>query len=244
MQNHSQEILSPSERVSSGVSPIVMGAVIAGGATLLSASRSARAAVNPPLTFADIPGTGDIKVLNYALALEVLEADLYDQALKRLTSGGTNAAGTTIPGLNISESEPDVEYTLEFRQVEIDHRDFLKGAIGSGNIADGAFANATFDFNIQNLSRQQVVELLQTVEALGTSAYLGAIPFFATRRFLQIAAAIQGTEARHTAVITAIKNRLFNTTDPVAPLFNQNNGIDQPIAPNDVLAQASAFINL
>ena len=60
-------------------------------------------AVSPQLTFeANVPGKGDVKVLNYALALEDLEANLYVQALQRLTTGGTNAVGKTIPGLGLA----------------------------------------------------------------------------------------------------------------------------------------------
>ena len=82
--------------------------------------RTASAA-SGPLTFKDIPEPGylnlpalpagnDIKVLNYALALEDLESDLYVQALQRLTTGGTNKLGKSIPGLNIAASELDVHF--------------------------------------------------------------------------------------------------------------------------------------
>ncbi|MDX1933157.1 MAG: ferritin-like domain-containing protein [Capsulimonadales bacterium] len=209
--------------------------------------------VTPPLRFSDIPGQGDIKVLNYALALEALEADLYAQALLRLTGGGTNQLGRTIPGLGLNDSAPDVRYVREFGQVEAQHRDFLNGALGGQSILLSALRTARFDFGIETQSRQQVVDLLYTVENLGTQAYLGAIKFFATKTYLLPAGAIQATEARHTAVIAAISNALFGPTKLTAPLAGQTAningqvntaGIDSTAEPDAVLATASPFIVL
>lgn len=210
----------------------------------------------PTFTFNDIPGTGDIKVLNYALALEALEADLYAQALQRLTTGGTNARGIAIPGLGISESEPDVLYTRKFGKVEAEHRDFLNGALGANSIigtgANGILRTAKFDFGMQSLSRQQVVETLHLVEATGTMAYLGAIKYFATKTYLAAAGGIQGTEARHTAVIAEVFNLLgFSPKKDTAPLAGQTTsiygmpntaGIDGTVEPDTVLATVSPWI--
>lgn len=183
-------------------------------------------ATKPSLTFNDIPGTGDIKVLNYALALEAAEADLYRQALIRLTTGGS-INGVNVAGLNLPSSAPDVAYVAQFGRVELEHRDFLIGQLGAQAITNTALRGATFDFGIGNLDRRGVVDLLRVVEATGTEAYLGAIPFFATNTFLLVAGAIQATEARHTAVITAVQNTIFGGSLPTAPLVNDNNGIDR-----------------
>lgn len=237
------------------------GIILAGGAALAAASlllpRPARA-VTPALTFADIPGTGDIKVLNYALALEALEADLYRQSLGRLTGGYSyvNAAGQTVnvTGLGLANSEPDVRYVQDFGNVEAQHRDFLNGALGANSILAGALSNARFDFGITSATtRQQIVETLYTVENLGTQAYLGAIKFFATKTYLLAAGGIQATEARHTAVIAAVFNTLFGATKLTAPLAGQTvtingqtntAGIDSTAEPDAVLAIASPFIVL
>src|SRR5262249_27595267 len=117
------------------------GAGLAAG--LLAANRAA--AVTPPLTFKDIPGTGDVKVLNYALALEQLEADLYHQAILRLTTGGTNALGKDIPGLHLSPDQQDVFFVKEFGKVEREHRDFLTKALGAN-----AINPFKYDFGIHN----------------------------------------------------------------------------------------------
>ena len=240
---------------------LVRGAILAAAgvaaASVLTAGR-ARAAVSPALKFSDIPGTGDIKVLNYALALEALEANLYVQAIQRLTTGGTNAVGKTIPGLGLSDSQPDVAYAKEFATVEAQHRDFLNGALGAASIigtgANGILRNAKFDFGIETMSRQQVVELLYTVENTGTMAYLGAIPSFATKTYLAVAGAIQGTEARHTAAIAIVFNSLgFRPLKDTAPLAGQTttilgstnqSGIDGTLSPDTVLAAVSPFIVL
>jgi hypothetical protein len=221
---------------------LTKAALAAAGIAGMRLFAPARAlAVTPALTFNNIPGTGDIKVLNYALALEDLEADLYAQALMRLTNGGVNALGTHITGLNLNQNQPDVLYTREFGKVEVQHRNFLQAALGSQ-----AIPLFKYNFGMQNLSRQQVVTLIYTAEKLGVGAYLGAIQFLQTEKYLQIAGAIQGTEARHTAVIAEIIDNLFSETLPVAPLSAEfggnNNGLDAPVDPNTVLATVSPFI--
>ena len=210
--------------------------------------------VTPALTFnTSIPGTGDIQVLNYALALEALEADLYVQALQRLTTGGTNAVGKTIPGLGIPTTEIDVQYVTTFGKVEAQHRDFLNGALGTQSILQGALKTAKFDFGIEAMTRQQVVDLLYTVENTGVQAYLGAIKFFTTKTYLLAAGSIQATEARHTAVIAATYNALFGPSKVTAPLVGQTvningvtntAGIDSTLDPDTVLAAVSPFIVL
>lgn len=223
------------------------------GATLAAAgfaaagllAPSAAFAVTPAVTFSQIPGTGDIKVLNYALALEALETDLYQQALQRLTNGGTNALGVRINGLGINPNAPDVFYLREFGKVEREHRDFLEAALGAQSLLNQApFNMVKFDFGFQSKNRKQVMDVVYTAEKIGVTAYLGAIPLFADRTYLQTAGAIQGTEARHTAVLARVLDHLFNEGLNVAPLASQNNGRDMPVPPDQVLAEVSPFIVL
>lgn len=227
--------------------------MLAGG---LLTAMPASAAVSPPLTFKDIPTVpilnlpfkglkvgADVRVLNYALALEDLESDLYVQALQRLTTGGTNKVGKTIPGLGLSERQPDVAYVQEFAPVEAAHREFLRNSLES--LFSGlAIKPFKYDFGIETKSREEVLALLIDVEATGAMAYLGAVPYLRTNFFTTAAAAIQGTEARHTTTLTIVQNRLFNGDNPkpVAPLASDNNGRDGTLEPDFVLAKVSPFI--
>jgi len=239
---------------------LIAGAALLGGAALLANAHSASAkpgtkAISPALKFSQIDGQGDIKVLNYALALEALEADLYVQALQRLTTGGTNGLGQTITGLGLPSSNLVVKYTTEFGIVENDHFNFLRTALGDAAITNGSLAGAQFDFGINSLTEQQILDLLITVEDTGVSAYLGAIPKFKTYKYLPVAAAIQGTEARHTAALIVIRNitygatavpNIYYTPSP-APRYNEglaSKGIDVPKDPDTVLAAVSPFIVL
>jgi hypothetical protein len=176
-------------------------------------------------------------VLNYALALEQLEANFYNQLRKRLTTGGYNENGTMLPGLGLTTGEEDVQYVLEFAQVELEHRNFLEAALGSS-----AIKPFIYEFGLATMTRQQAIDTLHHIERTGVSAYIGAINYFSDTTYLQIAAAIQGTEARHTAVIARICNNLFGETRSTAPRFDADNGIDQPFAPDTVLAAVSPYI--
>ncbi len=206
----------------------------------VAAVASPALAVSPALRFADIPGQGDVKVLNFALALEDLEANLYSQALARLTTGGRSSVGATIPGLNLPASAADVDVIRDFGEVEREHRNFLRSAIeGAGATAISRF---NYDFGMQNRSRKSVIQLVYIAEKTGVSAYLGAIPYLKTRTYIQTAGAIQGTEARHTAIIADVINELFDDGLDVAPRSNNNNGIDAALSPDMVLASVSPFI--
>ena len=192
-------------------------------------------------------GNNDVLVLNFALAAETLEAELYRQAILRLTTGGTDMFGQTITGLNVTG--PDVTYLQEFAQVEAQHRDFLTSALGNNWVTD---AKAKFDFGFADtnnfglapLSRIQTVELVYAAELTGVSAYLGAIPSFADKTYLPVAAAILGTEARHTAYVAATLNGPpFNLAGALktAPLANEGHGLDTPLLPDQILNQGGTI---
>ena len=247
---------------SSHSAAILTGAALLGGAALFASPKAARAQTKTPITFNEATfGTGDTKVLNFALSLEALEADLYVQALQRLTTGGTNALGKTIVGLNQSSSSAAVQYLREFGQVENAHRDFINGALAQNSIlaAGKPLNGAKFDFGLDNVSKYpnaaSVVNLVRDAEATGVMAYIGAIPSFTTVTYLQTAAAIQGTEARHTAVITAIYNALSGQSLDVAPKVtspndgkkanNQpGNGRETYMTPQEVINKVRPFIVL
>ena len=199
----------------------------------------------PALTFADIPGSGDIKVLNYALALEDLEAEFYVQALQRMTTGGRGgrdaASDVNLPGLGLSREQRDVRFLREFGQIEQQHRDFLRATIrAAGGPVISPFK---YTFNLQNMNRQQVLQLTYTLEQGGTNAYLGAIPFFATKNYVPVAGGIQGTEARHTAIFADILNDLFGVAlKPSPPPNVLPGGRERPVPPDPTLASVSPFI--
>ncbi len=231
------------EHLQQGVVKTALGLGLLGG--VLAGSRNARAVSTKVTAFFTtdpgggatvIPGTGDIKVLNYALALEDLEADLYSQAVARLTGGGTSGIGTVIPGLNVASGD-DLTYINRFLTIEQDHAAFLRAAITqAGGPVIPVF---TYDFGIQNMTRQQVLQLVYTAELTGVSAYEGAIPFFSTKNYLPVAAGILGTEARHTAVLAAVLNLQFAQSPAVstAPLFTESQGRDTPLTPDQILYQ-------
>ena len=210
-----------------GTSPLALsGLALAAGvgaATLLAAQPvKAQTYASRPLTFADIPGTGDVKVLNFALALEDLEADLYDQSIMRLTSGGTTTYGERITGLNVNDQR--LRYFREFRRIEREHAAFLRSAITQA----GGTPISKFRYNFglgsatpaaQQLNARQLTNVVLDAERTGVAAYLAGVTLFqVSSPYLQTAASIQGTEARHTAVIFALENLLYGLNANIGPV--------------------------
>ncbi len=128
-------------------------------------------------------GTGDTGVLNYAYALEQLEAAFYTQVLAGAYYGGASLAEQTI--------------LSDIKNHEVIHRDFLKAALGGSAIAD-----LTVDFSTVNFAdRASVLGTAKIFEDLGVSAYNGAGQLLADANNLLTAGKIVSVEARHAAAI-------------------------------------------
>jgi hypothetical protein len=131
-------------------------------------------------------GSSDVGVLNYAYALEQLEAGFYTQV--RMGSYYTGA----------SAAEKQILDDLYYH--EVIHRDFFKAAIaGAGATPIKAL---TPDFSkIDFSSKSSVLGAAQAFEDLGVAAYNGAGKFITNPTYLVIAGKIVSVEARHAALI-------------------------------------------
>lgn len=166
-------------------------------------------------------GSGDVGVLNYAYALEQLEAAFYTQVIASPFSGMT-AAETAL--------------LTDIRDHEIAHRDFFKAALGTA-----AIRGLTPDFSAVNFSsRDSVLTTARTFEDLGVSAYNGAGRLLTNASYLLAAGKIVSVEARHAAALRdliAPKTTAFAGDDVV-----DANGLDVKNTPTAVLAAADPFV--
>ena len=164
-------------------------------------------------------GSGDVGVLNYAYALEQLEAAFYTQVISSQYSGITAA---------------ETAYLTDIRDHEIAHREFFKTALGSN-----AIQALEVDFSSINFgSRDSVLTTARAFEDLGVSAYNGAGKLLADGANLLIAGKIVSVEARHAALIRdLLAANSFAANDVVDP-----NGLDVSRTPNEVLAIAGTYL--
>lgn len=172
-------------------------------------------------------GSGDFGVLNYAYALEQLEAAFYTQVV------ATGSFSTIFSAL-------EQEYIRDVRDHEIAHREFLKIALGNN-----AIQPLQVDFSAVNFNdRTSVLTTSRTFEDLGVAAYNGAGKLLTSPDLLTIAGKIVSVEARHAALFRdLISNGSFADLNALTPLgANVQNGLDVALAPSDVLAAAAPFI--
>lgn len=170
-------------------------------------------------------GSGDTGVLNYAYALEQLEAAFYTQVM-----------ATPYSGMTALESE----FLRDIRDHEIAHREFFKAALGSN-----AIQGLEVDFSSINFgSRDSVLGTARAFEDLGVAAYNGAGKLLTSTDFLTLAGKIVSVEARHAALVRdLISNGSFSDLNSLTPLgANNQNGLDAALNPPDVLAIASTYV--
>jgi hypothetical protein len=166
-------------------------------------------------------GEGDVGVLNYAYALEQLEAAFYTMVIASPYEGIT---------------EEETSWLTDIRDHEVEHRDFLKEALGEGAIPDLEVDFSAVDFT----SRESVLATAQTFEDLGVAADNGAGKLIENADYLLAAGKIVSVEARHAAAIRDLVNPssvAFAGDDVV-----DENGLDGAKEPADVLAAADPFI--
>lgn len=164
-------------------------------------------------------GSGDIGILNYAYALEQLEAAFYTQVALTPYSGITPA---------------ETALLTDIRDHEIAHREFFKAAL-----SDKALPALEVDFSsITFSSRDSVLATAKTFEDLGVSAYNGAGRLIVTPDYLVLAGKIVSVEARHAAYIRdLISNGSFADNTVI-----DANGLDKSRKPLEVLTMAKPFI--
>ena len=166
-------------------------------------------------------GSGDTGVLNYAYALEQLEAAFYTQAVKTPYSGITKAELKTLS---------------DIRDHEIAHRQFLKKALGKKAIPSLEVDFSAIDFT----SKKSVLGTADVFENLGVAAYNGAGQLIKTVAYLAAAGSIVSVEARHAAAIA----ELIGGADAKAAGEGHvdKNGLDGALSPAEVLPKAAPFI--
>lgn len=161
--------------------------------------------------------SNDFGPLNYAYALEQLEAAFYTAVVASSTFGAT-----------FSTTEQRV--LTDLRDHEVIHREFLKAALGAN-----AIPALTFNLSAVNLgSRLSVLNAARDFEDLGVGAYNGAGRYILSPDFLTLAGKIVSVEARHAA---AIRDILAPRTGSFAP-----QAFDPALSPATVLGVAGPFI--
>lgn len=165
-------------------------------------------------------GSGDVGILNYAYALEQLEAAFYTRVAASPYSGITSA---------------ETALLTDIRDHEIAHREFFKTALGANAIPSLDVNFSSIDFN----SRSSVLATAKAFEDLGVTAYNGAGQLITTPDYLVLAGKIVSVEARHAALIRdLISNGSFADSSAL-----DANGMDMARKPSEVLAIAGTYIN-
>lgn len=164
-------------------------------------------------------GSGDIGILNYAYALEQLEAAFYDAVVKT-------------PYANITATE--LALLTDIRDHELAHREFFKKALGTSAIQALEVNFTTINFSV----RADVLGTAKAFEDLGVSAYNGAGKLIKSADYLVLAGKIVSVEARHAALIRdLIENGTFANLEVV-----DANGLDKARAPREVLSIAQNYL--
>lgn len=166
-------------------------------------------------------GSGDIGVMNYAFALEQLEAEFYTLVAKSFYAG-------------ISSRERGI--LTDIRDHEIAHADFFRAALGSAGIPK-------LQFNWQSVNfadRMSVLTTARTFEDTGVSAYNGAGQLLVDPKHLAAAGTIVSVEGRHAAI-------LHDLLDPRGSSFAgagvvDDFGLDLVAKPAEVLRKVSPYV--
>ena len=147
---------------------LLAGGVLMGGLPSLAAARPSKAQ--------------DVKILNYALTLEYLEAAFYKQAV---ANGAASGAA--------------LELATVIRDHEVAHVKFLKKALGRA-----AVKSPKFDFKDTVTDPNKFVQTAFVLENTGVSAYLGQAGRIKQTAVLGAAGSILTVEARHAGAIAQL----------------------------------------
>jgi len=191
------------------------GGLVAATALLDSCSKSDE---NPAVTTLTNNDTG---ILNYAYALEQLEAAFYTRVIDT--------------GFYTGATDNEKALLTDIRDHEVAHREFFKAALGTKAIGTVGVNFDAIDFT----SRDSVLGAAKTFEDLGVSAYNGVGVYISNPDYLLLAGKIVSVEARHAAYI---RDLISNGTFAGGDAQIDKNGMEVSKKPSVVLAAASSFI--
>jgi rubrerythrin len=152
------------------------GGLLAGGALFTQYLGPAEAAISTRRRSA----SNDVKILNYALTLEFLEAEFYRQAVAH----------------NAFSSPQYARFGQVVAAHEAAHVKALRKALGSA-----ATKKPTFDFGAAVTDPATFAATAQVLEDTGVRAYLGQVGNVRQAPVLKAAGSILAVEARHAAWI-------------------------------------------
>lgn len=168
--------------------------------------------------------SNDTGILNYAYALEQLEAAYYTAALGSAGFAALSAA--------------EKEVLQDLQKHEVIHREFFKQVLGTAALPEIGFNTATVGSLTAN--RDVLLSTSQLLEDTGVSAYNGAGKYLTSAANLLVAGKIVSVEARHAAAIRDIRDgntgRKFAGDDVVNAA-----GLDVKAEPSTVLSAVASL---
>ncbi|WP_426060466.1 ferritin-like domain-containing protein [Hymenobacter sp. B1770] len=219
----------------------------AGATALVLAGCSKEESSNPAPGLVNVGPTGpnDLGVLNYAYALEQLEAAFYTQVKE----------GAYYKALGATSAEKQILDDLHYHEVA--HREFFKAALGNNaiRVLEPEFGN--IDFGVREGAAGGKLGVLQAAKAfedLGVAAYNGAGKFIQTPLNLVLAGKIVSVEARHASLIRDLLAEATFVADDVVqvttggpivaggPNSATPTGLERSKSPAEVVAVANTFL--
>lgn len=173
--------------------------------------------------------TTDTGILNYAYALEQLEAAFYTAVV----------ASAAFSGMTAEQKE----VFTDLRDHEVAHREFLRAVLGSGAIGALALNDSTVATATANTD--SILKNSEAFEDLGVSAYNGAGKYLQDAANLLFAGKIVSVEARHAASIRDLREGKGLAGTPAYTRFAGDDvvnaqGLDVKLEPSAVLTRVAA----
>ncbi len=156
-----------------------------GGSNKKSSSSSSSSSSDKKSSSAS--NKGDLAIVNYALTLEYIEADFYQQVLK---SG-------------MVKTKAYVEVAKTIAQDEMEHVQALTATVQQLGGKPAAKPKTNFD-SVLSGGEKKILMTAAAVENLGASAYLGQAGKIKSKDILAAALSIHTVEGRHAAVLNQV----------------------------------------
>jgi hypothetical protein len=173
--------------------------------------------------------SNDTGILNYAYALEQLEAAFYTAVVASSAFGGMTAE--------------QQEVLTDLRNHEVAHREFLRNKLGNSRIGTLIINNTTVTTALA--TGASILKTAEMFEDLGVAAYNGAGKYFSSGDNLLLAGKIVSVEARHAAAIRDLREGSGLSGTPANTRFAgddvvNSNGLDVKLEPAAVLTRVTA----